>query len=109
MLFMAEGCILKNVLLTIKTTLEIRKFIEDKSAQTERKPYQSLLFNNTVIKKSASKIKFDTNSKKYGHDDTQLAFEISLLKCKVNQNPVEHGDIDTNLVYLNKTKASLRI
>ena len=87
------------------------KFIEDKSAANrKKKPYQSLLFNNTVIKKVLfNKIKFDTNSKKYGHDDTQLAFEISLLKCKVNhiENPVEHGDIDTNLVYLNKTKASL--
>jgi hypothetical protein len=54
-----------------------------------------------------NKIKFDTNSKKYGHDDTQLAFEISLLNANHIENPVEHGDIDTNLVYLNKTKASL--
>ncbi len=87
------------------------KFIEDKSAENrKKKPYQSLLFNNTVIKKVLfNKVKFDTNSKKYGHDDTQLAYEISLLKCKVNHidNPVEHGDIDTDLVYLNKTKESL--
>jgi hypothetical protein len=57
-----------------------------------------------------NKIKFDTTAK-YGHDDTQLAFEISLAKMQSNhiENPVEHGDIDTNLVYLNKTKASLRI
>lgn len=87
------------------------KYIEDKSAANrKKKPYQSLLFNNTVIKKNCfNKVKFDKNIKKYGHDDTQLSYQLSLLKSKVNhiENPVEHGDIDTNLVYLNKTKESL--
>lgn len=87
------------------------RFIEDKSAvHRKKKPYQSLLFNNTVIKKDCfNKVKFDTNRKKYGHDDTQLSYQLSLLKVKVNQieNPVEHGEIDTNLVYMNKTKESL--
>lgn len=87
------------------------RFIEDKSAvQRKEKPYQSLLFNNTVIKKDCfNKVKFDANRKKYGHDDTQLSSQLSLLKVKVNQieNPVEHGEIDTNLVYMNKTKESL--
>ena len=87
------------------------RFIEDKSAVHRKiKPYQSLLFNNTVIKKDCfNKVKFDTNRKKYGHDDTQLSYQLSLLKVKVNQieNPVEHGEIDTNLVYMNKTKESL--
>ncbi|MFV8270373.1 glycosyltransferase family 2 protein [Flavobacterium sp. GT2N3] len=87
------------------------RFIEDKSAvHRKKKQYQSLLFNNTVIKKDCfDKVKFDTNRKKYGHDDTQLSYQLSLLKVKVNQieNPVEHGEIDTNLVYMNKTKESL--
>ena len=87
------------------------KFIEDKSAANRKKtPFQSLLFNNTVIKKACfNKVKFDTDIKKYGHDDTQLAYQLSLLHSKVNhiENPVVHGDIDTNLVYLNKTKESL--
>ena len=87
------------------------KFIEDKIAVERKKnPYQSLLFNNTIIKKVCfNLVKFETNRKKYGHDDTQLAYELSLLQSKVNhiENPVEHADIDTNLVYVNKTKASL--
>ena len=87
------------------------RFIEDKSAANRKKKlYQSLLFNNTVIKKDCfNKVKFDTNRRKYGHDDTQLSYQLSLLKSKVNhiENPVEHGDIDTNQVYLNKTKDSL--
>jgi glycosyltransferase involved in cell wall biosynthesis len=87
------------------------KFIEDKSAENrKKKPYQSLLFNNTIIKKVCfNKVKFDKYMKKYGHDDTQLSYQLSVLKSKVNhiENPVEHGDLDTNLVYLNKTKESL--
>ncbi|MBP2284441.1 hypothetical protein H4V97_002759 [Flavobacterium sp. CG_23.5] len=87
------------------------KFIEDKSAENrKKKPYQSLLFNNTLIKKDCfNKVKFDKYMKKYGHDDTQLSYQLSVLKSKVNhiENPVEHGHIDTNLVYLNKTKESL--
>jgi len=87
------------------------RFIEDKSAANrKKKSYQSLLFNNTIIKKDCfNKVKFDKNIKKYGHDDTQFSYQLSLLKSKVNhiENPIEHGDIDTNLDYLNKTKESL--
>lgn len=87
------------------------KFIEDKSAENRNKnPYQSLLFNNTVIKKECfDQVKFDKNLKKYGHDDTQLSYQLSVLQAKVNhiENPVEHGDIDKNMDYLNKTKESL--
>ena len=87
------------------------RFIEDNSADKRKiKPYQSLLFNNTVIKKDCfNEVKFDKNIKKYGHDDTQLSYQLSLLKSSINhiKNPVEHGDIDTSSVYLNKTKESL--
>ncbi len=87
------------------------RFIEDKKAKVrEKTPYQSLLFNNTLIKKEIfDKVKFDKNIKKYGHDDTQLSFQLSKLKPRVNHidNPIEHGDIETNANYLNKTKESL--
>lgn len=87
------------------------RFIEDKTTQNrKKKPYHSLLFNNTIIKKKCfNKVKFDRNIKKYGHDDTQLSYQLSVLQAKVNhvENPVVHGDIDTNLAYLNKTKEAL--
>jgi glycosyltransferase involved in cell wall biosynthesis len=87
------------------------RFIEDKSTANRKiKPYQSLLFNNTIIKKdSFNKVMFDKTIKKYGHDDTQLSFQLSILKSEVNhiENPVEHGDIDNSLDYLKKTKESL--
>ncbi len=87
------------------------KFIEDKSAENRKKTqYQSVLFNNTVIKKKCFiSVKFDKDIKKYGHDDTRVSYQLSLLKSKINhiENPVEHGDIDSNFDYLNKTKESL--
>ncbi|MFT5253362.1 MAG: glycosyltransferase involved in cell wall biosynthesis [Flavobacteriales bacterium] len=87
------------------------RLIEDTSAaDRKKKPYQSLLFNNTIIKKDCfNKVKFDKVMKKYGHDDSQLSFQLSILKSKILhlENPIEHGDIDTNLDYLKKTKESL--
>ncbi len=86
-------------------------YIEDQLADARKKrPYSSLLFNNTLIKKECfNQIKFDRNMKKYGHDDTQLAFELNLLQASVLHidNQIEHGAIDTNSIYLNKTKESL--
>lgn len=88
------------------------KFIEDKLAISRRKtPYKSLLFNNTVIsKKSFNQVKFDKDITLYGHDDTQFSYQLSLLEAKINHidNPIEHGDIDTNQAYLAKTESSLK-
>ena len=87
------------------------KFIEDKSVEKRNlAPFQSLLFNNTVIKKNSfDKVKFDSHLTKYGHDDTQLSYQLSQfnLKLKHIDNPVEHGDIDSNKEYISKSKSSL--
>ena len=87
------------------------KFIEDKSVEKRKlTPIQSLLFNNSVIKKDCfNKVKFDSHLTKYGHDDTQLSYQLSQFNPKLKHidNPVEHGDIDTNKEYLIKSKSSL--
>jgi hypothetical protein len=87
------------------------KFIEDKSVEKRKlAPFQSLLFNNTVIKKDCfNKVKFDSHLTKYGHDDTQLSYQLSQFNPKLKHldNPVEHGDIDSNKEYLIKSKSSL--
>jgi glycosyltransferase involved in cell wall biosynthesis len=87
------------------------KYMEDKSViQRLKKPYESLLFNNALIKKSCfNSIKFDTILKGYGHDDTLFSYQLKLIQAKVKhlENPIEHNDIDTNPIYLNKTKGSL--
>ena len=88
------------------------KFMEDKIA-TERvkKPFVCLLFNNTVIRKDCfDEVKFDKEITLYGHDDTQLSYQLQLKKIGVKHinNPVQHGDIDTNLAFLQKIKNSLK-
>lgn len=88
------------------------KFIEDKKAiERLKRPYESLLFNNTLILKSEfDKVKFDSEIILYGHDDTQFSYELSKIKSKVNHidNPILHDDIDTNNKYLSKTEESLK-
>lgn len=87
------------------------RFIEDKSLKDRlKKPYQSLLFNNTLIKKNCfNKVKFDSSFTKYGHDDTLFSFQLMQLNTKIKHidNPIQHDDIDTNKVYLKKTKEAL--
>lgn len=88
------------------------KFMEDKFAYKRKKtPFQSLLFNNTLIKKEIfNRVKFDSMITKYGHDDTQLSYQLSLLNCKILHidNQIEHGDIDINNDYYSKTKESIQ-
>ena len=88
------------------------KFIEDKLAKDRlKKPYKCLLFNNTIIKKECfNKVKFDTEITLYGHDDTQLSYQLSLIPSKIHHidNQIKHGDIDSNEVYINKTKNSIK-
>jgi glycosyltransferase involved in cell wall biosynthesis len=87
------------------------KFMEDKLCENRNKsPYQSFLFNNTVISKELfNKIKFDGSVNKYRHDDTLFSYKMMCLQSKIShiENPVVHNDIDPNLVYIKKTKESL--
>ena len=87
------------------------KFVEDKTAEVRQKNvYKTLMFNNTLIKKTCfSAIEFDTSLTKYGHDDTVFSFEVSNAKLNVKHinNPIEHGDIDSNQEFLRKTEESL--
>jgi Glycosyl transferase family 2 len=87
------------------------KYIEDKTASTRNKNvYKTLMFNNTLIKKECfNLIKFDTSITKYGHDDTLFAYQVSKLQLKVKHinNPVQHGDIDSNDSFLKKTEEGI--
>jgi hypothetical protein len=87
------------------------KFMEDQTVdQRNENVYRATLFNNTLIKKTVfNRIKFDSSFKKYGHDDTLFSFELQKMKAKIKHihNPVQHNDIDTNAVYVEKTKNSL--
>lgn len=87
------------------------KNVEDKLAEIRKKhSYNTLMFNNTVIKKTCFEaIKFEKTLTQYGHEDTLFAYQASLKKLAVKHinNPVEHGDIDTNIVFIKKTNSGL--
>ncbi len=87
------------------------KYIEDKTASTRNKNvYKTLMFNNTLIKKECfNLIKFDTSITKYGHDDTLFAYQVNKLQLHVKHinNPVQHGDIDSNDSFLKKTEEGI--
>lgn len=87
------------------------KYMEDQTVdQRNKNVYRATLFNNTLIKKAVfNQIKFDSSFKKYGNDDTLFSFELQKLNTKIKHihNPVQHDDIDSNAVYVEKTKNSL--
>ena len=86
-------------------------FVEDKTVEERRKnPYNSTLFNNTLIKKQLfEKIKFEKSLTKYGHEDNLFVCELKKLKIYILHiaNPVIHGDIDSNEIFLKKTQTGL--
>jgi glycosyltransferase involved in cell wall biosynthesis len=88
------------------------KYREDlNSEQRNKNIYKSVLFNNTLIKKSVfDEIGFEKSITNYGHEDTVFAYFLSDIKASVKHidNPVLHGDVDLNKVYLNKTINSLK-
>jgi hypothetical protein len=87
------------------------RYIEDKTALVRNKNvYKTLMFNNTLISKEYfNLIKFNTSITKYGHDDTLFAFQVKNLHLKVKHisNPVQHGDIDSNDIFLKKTEEGI--
>lgn len=83
---------------------------EDKKVENrQKKPYLSLITNNLLIKKSLfDTLQFDESLQTYGFEDTLFSFELKKIKAKVAHidNPVVHKDIDSNKVFLEKTKAA---
>lgn len=88
------------------------KFMEDQIVKKRlENPYRSFLFNNTLIKKSIfEKVKFDNEFNTYGHDDTLFSFELKKINANLFHinNPIMHNDLDTNEIFYNKMKSSLK-
>jgi len=86
-------------------------FREDSTAnQRNNCIYKSVLFNNTLIKRTVfNTIGFEKSITTYGHEDTVFAYNLSKIKASVSHidNPVLHGDVDLNEVYYKKTHKSI--
>lgn len=74
-------------------------------------PYASFMTNCFAINKSTfSKIKFDVNLTKYGHEDTLFGFELKKKKIEIKhiENPVLHLGIEVEKVFLRKQEEALK-
>ncbi|MCU0429490.1 MAG: glycosyltransferase family 2 protein [Cytophagaceae bacterium] len=77
----------------------------------KRKPYQSFLTNNFLVKKSlVETIRFDERLQKYGHEDTLFGIELARIRASVMhiENPVLNLDIETNELFLLKTEEGIQ-
>lgn len=63
-------------------------------------------FNFMIAKKLFWSIRFNELLKNYGHEDTLFGFELKKRNCTIQHidNPLYHIGIDTNDVYLEKTR-----
>lgn len=86
-------------------------YVEDKTAKERKKhPYRSTLFNNTLIKKNTfKKVGFEKTLTTYGHEDTLFSYALKELRANIQHidNPVIHGDIDANDIFVKKTRSGL--
>lgn len=84
---------------------------EDKDHLSRSKTkYKSVLFNNTLIKKTLfNTIYFEKSITQYGHEDTIFAYQLSQKKANIThiENPIMHDDVDLNTVFFTKTHKSI--
>lgn len=85
---------------------------EDLTAkQRAQHPYKFIFCNNTLMTKTVlNSIGFEKTLNQYGHEDTLFAYQASLLNTPILHinNPILHGDVDFNDVFLSKTKKGLQ-
>lgn len=75
-----------------------------------KSPYTSLLMSNTLVKKSVfDKVEFNSNITLYGHEDALFSHNLyeSLISVKHIDNPVYHTGIETNDIFIKKSKTAV--
>lgn len=82
--------------------------VEKSSAEKRNKaPYSAFTTNNMMVsRKIFEKIRFCELLKKYGHEDSLFGFNLQLndITIKHIDNPVIHTGIESNKIFLEKTK-----
>lgn len=85
---------------------------EDLDLTTRKKsPYISFRSNNFLVKKSIlNEIRFNEQFSTYGHEDTQLAYDLKKKKVEIIHidNPVFHEGLESNKDFLNKTEIGIK-
>lgn len=81
------------------------------AAERGRRPYNSFMTGNFMIDRGLlDEIRFDESIKGYGHEDTLMGFCLKQKGVSVLHidNPVVLNDIDSNEVFLQKTREGVR-
>jgi len=85
--------------------------VEKTSAEKRNQaPYSAFTTNNMMVsKKIFEKIRFCETLKKYGHEDSLFGFELQENNIQILHidNPVIHTGIESNEIFLAKTKAGI--
>ena len=87
-----------------------KKHEEASMANRKSRPYHHFFSANFFIHKQIfNKIKFNEEIRNYGHEDTLFSFGLRTENIELYHidNPVYHLGIETNQVFLTKTKASV--
>lgn len=74
--------------------------------QRKRRPYQSFMTNNFMIRRDVlEKIRFDESIVKYGHEDTVFGYRLEQNKIPIVHidNPVVNGQVEDNVEFLHKS------
>jgi hypothetical protein len=103
-----DKCIVENKFLHWKYGISKEsKSVNERLAH----PFKSFMTNNFLIQKKVfEKIKFDETIYEYGHEDTLFGFylEKNGINIRHIDNPVLHGYIEDNDVFLDKTKKAVK-
>ena len=76
-----------------------------------KKPYEQFTpFNFMIRRTTFQSIRFDESIKEYGHEDTLFGIELQRRQVSILHinNTLRHTGIESNKVFLEKTRASLR-
>jgi glycosyltransferase involved in cell wall biosynthesis len=72
---------------------------------------RSFMTNNFLIKRDLlERFPFDERLTQYGHEDTLLGIQLNNAGIKIThiENPILNGDIETNVVFMDKTERALQ-
>lgn len=82
-----------------------------KAERRAKNPYQYVTLNNLFIPKNVFlHVNLDESIKTYGHEDTKFGYSLRKNNFPVLHidNPVEHVGLETNNVFLEKTREGIR-
>jgi glycosyltransferase involved in cell wall biosynthesis len=79
--------------------------------QRQQQPHQAFKTSNFLIQRDLMRrLGFDERLRHYGHEDTLFGFRLAEAQIPIHHldNPLRHDDVETNVVFVQKTEQGLR-